>query len=483
MPMRCPCLLLAAMLGGAGAAAPAPGQEVGAAPDLGPIYWDTVGPDGRLTGGRIEARRTAPDPEARIDAPVEVLWDPGAVDAGGGALERIDLVIVGDGYQAPELARYRSDAAAMVNYLFTQEPFATYRNFFRIYRVDVVSADSGVDHDPSRGVLRDTALNMGFWCYGIDRLLCVDVALARAYAASAPHGFDQIVAIANSRTYGGAGYALDDLATVAGGSAVARDIVVHEFGHSFARLDDEYDYGDGAAYTFAEPYAINASVLTAGEMRAGARKWHQWLGFSGLPWDGPVGTYEGCSYYQYGIYRPSPDSKMRSLHRPFNAPSAERLIIEFYRLVNPIDDATPEGTLRGDEMVFVDPVDPVGRPLEIQWYLDDEPIAGATGETLDLAALALGAGTHTLGVVVADNTPWVRHKTFHQALMTEQRQWEVEIACGADCDGSGALEFFDFLCFQSAFAAGGASADCDGDGALTLFDFLCFQNAFAAGCP
>ena len=55
--------------------------------------------------------------------------------------------------------------------------------------------------------------------------------------------------------------------------------------------------------------------------------------------------------------------------------------------------------------------------------------------------------------------------------------------CYADCDGSGALDFFDFLCFQNAFAGGDPYADCDGSGALDFFDFLCFQNEFAAGCP
>ncbi len=55
--------------------------------------------------------------------------------------------------------------------------------------------------------------------------------------------------------------------------------------------------------------------------------------------------------------------------------------------------------------------------------------------------------------------------------------------CYADCDGSGTLDFFDFLCFQNAFAAGEPYADCDGSGARDFFDFLCFQNAFAAGCP
>jgi hypothetical protein len=56
-------------------------------------------------------------------------------------------------------------------------------------------------------------------------------------------------------------------------------------------------------------------------------------------------------------------------------------------------------------------------------------------------------------------------------------------ACYADCDASGGLDFFDFLCFQNLFAASDPGADCDGFGGLDFFDFLCFQNAFAAGCP
>ena len=60
--------------------------------------------------------------------------------------------------------------------------------------------------------------------------------------------------------------------------------------------------------------------------------------------------------------------------------------------------------------------------------------------------------------------------------------FEDTASCYADFDGDGALNIFDFLAFQNAFASGDAAADCDGDGALTLFDFLCFQNAFAGGC-
>ena len=61
--------------------------------------------------------------------------------------------------------------------------------------------------------------------------------------------------------------------------------------------------------------------------------------------------------------------------------------------------------------------------------------------------------------------------------------YDAPAQCYADCDMSGSLDFFDFLCFQNEFANGTAFADCDMSGSLDFFDFLCFQNAFAAGCP
>ena len=78
----------------------------------------------------------------------------------------------------------------------------------------------------------------------------------------------------------------------------------------------------------------------------------------------------------------------------------------------------------------------------------------------------------------------VGHGLNSQTGRTEALMWSRPLdTCYADCDGSGALDFFDFLCFQNLFALGDPGADCDGSGVLDFFDLLCFQNAFAAGCP
>ncbi|MFG0286098.1 MAG: GC-type dockerin domain-anchored protein [Phycisphaerales bacterium JB039] len=94
---------------------------------------------------------------------------------------------------------------------------------------------------------------------------------------------------------------------------------------------------------------------------------------------------------------------------------------------------------------------------------------------------------------VLENVDEVRFTTFVPGFFYTSNFWEMgfdnvlvtvdSAGCYADCDGSGALDLFDFLCFQNAFGAGEPYADCDGSGALDLFDFLCFQNEFAAGCP
>jgi hypothetical protein len=94
---------------------------------------------------------------------------------------------------------------------------------------------------------------------------------------------------------------------------------------------------------------------------------------------------------------------------------------------------------------------------------------------------------------VLENVDEVRLTTFVPGYFYGANFWEVGFdnvqvsvdaaGCYPDCDGSGALDFFDFLCFQNAFLAGDPYADCDGNSVLDFFDFLCFQNEFLAGCP
>lgn len=145
---------------------------------------------------------------------------------------RFDLVFVGDGYTAAEQELFHSQAVARWEQLIAVEPFRSLRDKFNVWQVNAVSAESGSDHDPVQGVQRDTALHGGFWCGGLDRLVCVDETATTAYAALAP-GADEALVLVNSATYGGSG---GSVTVSSGGNAVSGDIVPHELGHSIAGL-------------------------------------------------------------------------------------------------------------------------------------------------------------------------------------------------------------------------------------------------------
>lgn len=434
--------------------------------------------NGNLTGRLIPLETLTPENAA--------LWEELDKDFSRGSPNRIDVVFVGDGYTAGQQALFQSDVDAIEAGMFIYEPFITYRPFFRIHRVEVVSNESGVDNDPVEGILRDTALDMAFWCGGTERALCVNVnkALTRA-RQGVTTDVDQVVAIANTTMYGGVGYPSNNLATSSGRNSSATQIVIHELGHSLGNLADEYTYGGPVNYTGGELGPANVTVYTAAQMQAQSRKWFRWLGTNMPGFDGTVGAFAGGNYSETGVYRPTNNSMMRSLARPFNLPGAEALIAEFYREVPPIEDATPAGEVHGSDTVFVIPVQPNGHDLDIFWEVDGQPIPSLTGLThADLAALGFDDGVERLlRVTVVDGTPWVRDPAIRQSLLTQTRQWTVNPCVNlTDLDGNGVADFFDLSSFVIAFNMRDPVADFDDNGAFDFFDFAAFLRAFNDPC-
>jgi hypothetical protein len=438
------------------------------------------GEDGQLTGRRI--------PVETLDAETVALREHMANRdlLRGSVPNRIDIVFVGDGYTAAEQALFQSDVDAIEGDLFQFEPFITYKPFFRVQRVEVISNESGVDNDPTQGISRDTALNMAFWCGGTERALCVSVSAAiQAAGAGVSTDVDQVIAIANTTKYGGVGYPSSNVGTSSGRNSAATQIVIHELGHSLGNLADEYTYGGPTNYTGSEPGTANVSVFTQSEQVAQQRKWYRWMGASFPVFDNPVGTYEGGQYSVNGIYRPSQNSMMRNLGRRFNAPSAEQLIKEFYREVRPIEDATPESaTLSANDSIYCVPVQPDGHDLLIVWELDGNPIPAATNQTtLDLSTLGLGTAEAIIKATVIDDTPYVRDPVIREQFLTETRTWVVN-PCErlADIDGNGELTFFDVSSFVLAYQIQDPIGDFNNDGIFNFFDFVDFINEFTNPC-
>jgi hypothetical protein len=187
-----------------------------------------------------------------------------------------------------------------------------------VWQVNAVSNQSGSDNDPTLGVEKDTALDGEFFCAGLDRLVCVDETAATEYASLAP-GADQALILVNSSTYGGSG---GSVTVSSGGNALSGDIVVHELGHSIGGLADEY--GGEGTYEGGELPEPNTSVADEATMRAEQLKWFSYLG-KPTPDGGVIGTFEGGSYFDRGVYRPSEDSMMRSLGNEFNLLGIDQL--------------------------------------------------------------------------------------------------------------------------------------------------------------
>ncbi len=386
----------------------------------------------------------------------------------GPTANRVDIVFIGDGFTQADLPTWPAVAVAGYERLFQYEPFIRYREYFNVHRVDVVSAESGVDNDPTQGVERDTALDMRFWCSNIERLLCINTGSAAAMAAFAPD-VDQIAAVANSTKYGGAGYSSADIGTYSGFNGSAVEVFIHELGHSLGNLADEYTYGGSSdTYTGGESAAANASILDFNAMNESSEKWDRWLGYD-LPGIGQHDCFEGCAYHSFGIYRPTNNSMMRSLAQPFNAPSREELIGQFHALVGVVDTFEPiETSVDSDAILVVNTVLSDSSATTKTWWIDDVPIT-AIGNTLDLGDYQVSAGSR-ITVKVVDNTDMVRDESMRDALMTEVREWVVEgPGCSTneivDCDESGA-------CWPNVWVGDGF---CDGVAQVYEANFCCLE--------
>ncbi|MFF3326258.1 M64 family metallopeptidase [Streptomyces sp. NPDC002889] len=360
----------------------------------------------------------------------------------GSTADRLDIVVVGDGYTTAELDRFHTDAKEKWAEVAAVEPYTTYQSLFNVWAVDAVSNESGVSGDPGPAVVRDTALGSYFWCDGIERLLCVDQDKVDGYVAKVPDA-DLVLVLANSAKYGGAGYnepsaslGYEGISTASAGNEKSGQVAIHETGHSLGKLADEYfypDYPGYEQYTGPEPADSNVSTLTAGDMSGQRAKWHRWLGEES-PDGGTVGTYEGGGYYVTGLYRPTDNSLMRSLGTPFNLPGVEAMIAGFYRHARIATAVTPTGRILrlGDTAKAAVPrlAGADGRQLRTRWYLDGKelkPFAGRTRVRVsDLALLLLDLRTHTLSVTAEDRTPSVRDPKIAGTLQSDV-SWRIRL--------------------------------------------------------
>ncbi len=183
------------------------------------------------------------------------------IQKSGDPASKVDFLIIGDGYTAAEQKKFEADARRMTEVLFNTSPFKERRGDFNVWGLCPPAAESGVSR-PSTGVYRDSPLGATYDAFGSERyVLTFDNRALRRAASFAPYEFVEV--LVNNRTYGGGG--IHNLySTVATDNAWADYVFVHEFGHHFAGLADEY-YTSSVAYAPAaertEPWEPNVTAL------------------------------------------------------------------------------------------------------------------------------------------------------------------------------------------------------------------------------
>ena len=277
-----------------------------------------------------------------------VIWQ------GGSLAETIDIVVVSDGYTASEKAKFYRDAEHVATALFRHEPFASYRNKFSIRAVFAPSLDSGPSV-PRKGDWKRTVADSHFDTFYSDRYLTTS-AQQKVYDLIGTVPFEHIVVMANTDKYGGGGI-YNSLTIMNSDHPTFNAVMVHEFGHAFGGLADEYAYGQQVETPYpadTEPWEPNITTL-----HDFAAKWQDMLP-KGTPiptepdeldrtnvrrlWPTftqeqkdmlnlKLGVYEGAGYQMQGVYRPVQECRMRINECEEFCPVCTRAIvrmIEYY---------------------------------------------------------------------------------------------------------------------------------------------------------
>lgn len=254
----------------------------------------------------------------------------------GNEKECIDVAILAEGYTGKEMDLFYQDAQNACESLFSHEPFRSMKDKFNIIAVASPSTDSGVSV-PRENQWKQTAIHSHFDTFYSDRYLTTS-RVKSIHNALVGIPYEHIIILANTDVYGGGGIYNSYTLTTAH-HPMFKPVVVHEFGHSFAGLADEYFYEDDTM-TDTYPLDIEPWEQNISTRIDFASKWENML-TKGTPIPTPtaerkkypVGVYEGGGYSAKGIYRPAYDCRMRTNGYPEFCPVCQRAIrrvIEFY---------------------------------------------------------------------------------------------------------------------------------------------------------
>ena len=331
-------------------------------------------------------------PVAAQPFPVDTLVKTGSLT------KRINLVFVPDGYKEAEMPLFVSRAKQALNSMLTQSPFQEYQQYFNAFAIKVPSAESGTTHPrtaPDCGstpaFTASTYFNSTFDVGSIHRLLVPQrtAALGMVLAQSFPT-YDQVFVLVNSTEYGGSG---GQFATFSANNNAA-EIAIHEIGHSFAGLSDEYWAGS--------QYARETPNMTQTTNPSTVR-WASWMGTNG------VGIYPHVDHPEWE--KPHQSCKMQFLDMPFCSVCKEAFVERMHSLVSPLQACSPTtfaiSNPSQDLSFALTLLPPNPNTLKVTWTCDGKVFARNTAATT-VPLAQVPSGMHTVRAVVVDTTALTR---------------------------------------------------------------------------
>ena len=216
----------------------------------------------------------------------------------------IHVAYVAEGYRQEEMAIFIDDCQVAMDALFAHEPFKQSQDRFNMIAVMSPSAESGVS-EPGKGVWKNTALGAHFDTFYSERYLTT-LHLKRLHDALAGTPYEHIIVLVNGERYGGGGIYNSYTLTDAHGPSF-RPVVVHEFGHSFGGLGDEYPYGSDDPMYFADTEPWEPNLTTKCNFSG---KWEELVN------QGKAGLIEGGGYLTKGVWRGFENCRMRTNEEP-----------------------------------------------------------------------------------------------------------------------------------------------------------------------
>jgi len=409
-----------------------------------------------LAGGQIMEMPAVPGP-----APDTLI-----LGGEGNSANRVDILIMGDGYTIAERDKFFSDAKKIYNGLLEITPHQEYKNFVKGVALYVQSAQSGADHppydpnctaydnsccreeaakyDPKAPKYVDTALGSSFcWGGSIWRALCSDMTLVLNAAAAVPD-WDRIIVIVNDDSYGGTGGYISTIST----HQLIVQVAQHEHGHSFAGLADEYDYGCTQNCLSWCPYENNSQVANATcKTNREEIRWNPWIlpstpiptpwSWSDTQYEGLVGLFEGAMYTTKGVYRPKARCMMRDLSE-FCPICRQEYVLKLYGgwyngvpkdgidLIEPGSENPVPGDITvnsGQSVNFsATLLKPAGSEIDISWHIDGIAIEGAKSNSFTFTLTK--SGITRVELKVKDMTPLV-HPAMAKGSLEHSRVWQM----------------------------------------------------------